>query len=82
MPSEGEEKKEGEGNCNSNSNRTTYRSHYSPGEEKEVEVDESELPDLDLFDLSDLDPKPKLDRRASKRESVRRRKKIEEVSVS
>lgn len=49
----------------------------------EVVVDEAELPALDLFDMSELEAKPKdaLERRASRKESVRRRRKIEEVKT-
>lgn len=45
-----------------------------------VEVDDSELPDLDLLDIPELNvvPPSPLERRASRKESIRRRKKIEE----
>ena len=48
------------------------------GEKKEIEVDEADLPELDLLDLADLtNQKSDLERKASRKESLRRRKKLE-----
>ena len=45
-----------------------------------VEVDEGELPELDLLDIPELNvvPPSPLERRSSRKESIRRRKKVEE----
>jgi hypothetical protein len=45
-----------------------------------IEVDESELPDLDLLDIPEITvcPSSPLERRASRKESLRRKKKMEE----